>query len=328
MIRGLFLGLALLLPAPLVAQEGQAPPLRAQLEQWLDWFPGRYDSFAQADAQADLPETERNYRRHSVFRRVDLPAFGPIIFYAEQRRWLADTSFAGEVYRQRIYAITLDDERGAIRLTVHVPKDQPALLGAYADPSLLAGLTPDDTVVWPGCDLFWKWEEGRFVGRLDPGACRFDSPAYGQEVQLEEHLLLSESEMHFADRGLTMEGEYLFGMRGDEPTIAPRARSFACDVRDAERLGTREDLWTHDQGGVVLLDEPRPDASATNDSAPMRMRLVDGPQGLRLDLLAPGEDGEPVATARAAAGAQAIGLTTGGIEVACRHAPDRLFHGG
>ncbi|MHA7820177.1 MAG: chromophore lyase CpcT/CpeT [Erythrobacter sp.] len=320
MTRASFLGLVLLLTGPLAAQEGGAPPLEAQLAQWLDWFPGRYDSFAQADAQAELPEDERNYRRHSVFRRVDLPAFGPITFYAEQRRWLSGTPIEGEVYRQRIYAITLDEERGAIRLRVHVPKDQTALLGAFAEPSLLEGLTPADTVVWPGCDLIWKWEEGRFIGRLDPGACRFDSPAYGQKVQLEEYLLLSPDEMHFADRGLTMDGEYLFGMRGGEPTIARRARSFSCDVRETGHLGDRRGLWMHDQGGVVLLDAPRPDGSP-----PMRMRLLDGPKGLLLTVLAAGADGEPLASTRAEAGSDAIGLADGGIEIDCRHDPARMF---
>lgn len=202
----------------------QSPSLDAQLAQFLEWFPGSYDSLPQTLEQeaAALPQDEHNYRRHSIFTRTDLPEFGEITFYAEQRRWLDDPPPEGEVYRQRIYVITPVEERQALRLRVHVPKDQANLLGAWQDPSLLEGLTPDDTVVWPGCDLFWKWEGEHFIGRIDPGACTFESPAYGQTIQLEEYLLLAKDEMHFADRGLTMEGEYLFGMKGDVPTIAER----------------------------------------------------------------------------------------------------------
>ncbi len=220
---GLFATL-LLLVAPLQARETDTPNLEAQLNRFLEWFPGTYDSLPQTREQetAVLPVEQRNYRRYSIFTRVELPQFGAITFYAEQRRWLADSPPEGEVYRQRIYVITLDKERQKIRLRVHVPKDPLGMLGAYRDPSLLKDLTPEDTVVWPGCDLFWSWESDHFIGRLDHGACTFNSTAYGQRVQLEEYLLLASDEMHFADRGLSMDGAYLFGMRGDTPTIAKR----------------------------------------------------------------------------------------------------------
>ena len=219
--------LALLCAAPAQAGEAPKPNLDQQLKQFLSWFPGEFDSFPQTVRQelAGVPAEDRNYRRHSIFTRIDLPEFGAITFYAEQRRWLAGSPPEGEVYRQRIYSITLDEKRQAIRLRVHVPKDQPGLLGAWDDPSLLDGLRLQDTVVWPGCDLFWSFEGDHFIGRLDPLACTFESPAYGQRIQLEEYLLLAVDEMHFADRGLTMEGEYLFGMRGDTPTIARRVAS-------------------------------------------------------------------------------------------------------
>ncbi|XUU61049.1 chromophore lyase CpcT/CpeT [Erythrobacter sp. HA6-11] len=224
MIKRIALVAALLLAMPSQAQEADPPTLEAQLDQWLAWFPGTYDSLPQTleQAEAGLPEDGRNYRRHSIFTRVDLPRFGEITFYAEQRRWLADAPPEGEVYRQRIYVISLDEEREAIRLRVYVPHDQESLLGAWRDPSLLDGLDPEATVNWAGCDLFWTWEGDHFIGRLDPGACTFQSAAYGQRIQLEEYLLLAEDEMHFADRGLSMDGEYLFGMRGDTPTIARR----------------------------------------------------------------------------------------------------------
>ncbi|MEM7780785.1 MAG: chromophore lyase CpcT/CpeT [Pseudomonadota bacterium] len=316
----------LLLGTPLAAQPSEQADLKLGLEEqlavWLEWFPGRYDSFEQThlQVQAGLPEDARNYRRHSVFRRVELPFLAGITFYAEQRRWLEGTGFEGEVYRQRIYSVTLDEERQAIRLRVHVPREQNPLLGAYVEPTRLAALSPDDLAVWPGCDVFWNLEGGHFIGRLDAGACRFTSPAYGQEIQLEEYLLLSQREIHFADRGLSMAGEYLFGMRGDTPTIAVRARGFVCDVTDDMRLGDRRNIPTHDQGGLVLLDTPLEDGTA-----PLRMRLSVIGGALRLDLLAAGVEGEPLARASAPPDAEIIGLELGGIAVQCRHDPQVLF---
>lgn len=62
--------------------------LEEQFALFLEWFPGCYDSTLQTrtDALAGVPEAERNYRRHSILRRVDLPAFDEVVFYAEQYR--------------------------------------------------------------------------------------------------------------------------------------------------------------------------------------------------------------------------------------------------
>lgn len=210
---------------------------------FMAWFPGRYDSALQVDEQraARLAPEERNYRRHSIFRRIDLPAFGELVYYAEQYR----DGDPDAVYRQRIYVVSIDPERQQLRLRVHIPPDTDALLGAYRDPALLRALTPDATTVWQGCDLFWQREGDRLVGRLDAGACSFESPRFGQRVFLEEYLMLSDDAIWFADRGVSAAGVYLFGMRGDTPTHARKLRPFLCEFNDGSSA------WLHDQGGSV-----------------------------------------------------------------------------
>lgn len=211
---------------------------------FVEWFPGRYDSAKQShfyDANA-VPEPERNYRRHSIFRQVDLPAFGETVVLAHQYR----DGNPETVYRQRLYTFRLDQQRGVFWLRVHVPKDSDALKGAYQNPDRLAGLTPDDFTVWDGCDLYWQWENERFVGRLEEGACRFRSDAFGQEIVLEETLTLSEDRITFADRGLSLSSDYLFGMRGDTPNISLKVRPFLCQWGE-------QTVWLHDQGGQAKL---------------------------------------------------------------------------
>jgi hypothetical protein len=119
------------------AGTGNPATLEEQFALFLDWFPGRYDSALQVriDALDEVPEDERNYRRHSIFRRVTLPAFGDVVFYAEQYR----DGDPGKVYRQRLYVFTLDPGRQAIRLRVHVPGSVGPLRGAYRDPTRLGG---------------------------------------------------------------------------------------------------------------------------------------------------------------------------------------------
>lgn len=317
MIRFVLSLAALVIAAPAAANDPQL--LERQLDQWLEWFPGRYDSGPQwlEQVRTELPEEERNYRRHSIFRQVDLPSFGEITFYAEQYR----DGDPANVYRQRIYVITLDEAEQAIRLRVHVPKDQAKLLGAYRDMSLLEGLTPADTAVWEGCDLLWRWEGDQFRGSIKPGACRFQSPVYG-EVVLEEYLILREREMHFADRGLSTEGEYLFGMRGAEPNIQMRVRPFSCALQRegtdrSEEEAIDHGLWLHDGDG--LADLPR-EIGGT-------LHLLRSSRDDALHLTwKPREGGSIMASAFE--DAEHIGLSTQDVSIRCRHRPERMYEDG
>lgn len=306
----LFPGL-LIASAPAAATE-EAPlaSLEDHLARFLQWFPGRYDSALQTrtDVFDGVPENERNYRRHSIFRRVDLPAFGDVVFYAEQYR----DGDPSRVYRQRLYEISLDPRKDAIRLRVHVPPDVESLRGAYRNPELLGALTPEDTTVWAGCDLWWRWQGDHFRGELEPGACRFTSEAFAQEIVLEEYLLLGPDSIQFADRGLSLEGRYLFGMQGESPNHSRRVRPFLCELEQGE---TRESGWLHDQGGMWLTG-----------AGPLRLQRWNDPEyarGLRLTLEY--VVGYGSATAVEAVDAQHIDLVLQDLRVRCEHAPDRLY---
>jgi len=278
---------------------------------FLDWFPGRYDSAEQAatDAALNVPEAQRNYRRHSIFRQIELPSFGDTVFLAHQYR----DGDPAKVYRQRIYSFVIDLEEGAFRLRVHVPKDAEALVGAYRNPSLLADLIPDDFTVWDGCDLYWRFEVDRFVGRLKPGECRFSSDAFGQDIVLEETLTLMEDQIWFADRGLSLDGRYLFGMRGDVPNISRKVRPFVCQSNG-------HTAWLHDQGGEAMVSGylirlERLSGGELNG-------LTDQPEGLKLTVPMRGLRD---LTVLADKGAETIDLDLGPASLLCRHVPQSIY---
>lgn len=300
-------------PAAAGPPEQEARTLEAQFALFLDWFPGRYDSALQTrtDELDGVPQAERNYRRHSVFRRVELPAFGEVVFYAEQYR----DGDPDQVYRQRIYALSIDRNRQAIRLRVHVPDAVEPLRGAYRAPGLLADLTPAETTVWDGCDLWWRWEGERFRGALEPGACRFTSERFGQDIVLEEYLLLGPDDIQFADRGLALDGSYLFGMRGEIPNISLAVRPFLCDLRLGDATSTR---WIHDQGGRL--------ETGGGVLGLQRWNVTDHDRGLRLTLSTP--SGDPMVTAVAPTDAETIGIAHGDLEAFCRHTPKALYADG
>ena len=315
MIRFLFALLALAIATPAASQAPQT--LDEQLELFLEWFPGRYDNGLQVERQeaAGLPEDQRNYHRHSIFRRVDLPRFGEITFYAEQYR----NHDPAEVYRQRIYVITRDYEEQAIRLRVYVPHEPEKLLGAYRDLSLLEGFDPEMTRNWAGCDLLWRWEGDQFRGELKPGACRFKSEAYG-EVVLEEYLILREDEIVFADRGLSPAGEYLFGMRGEEPTLAKRVRPFLCFSWEDGSYPHFE-RWTHDQLGGFEM--PFMDSHLSG-----QLRLSEDGEVLRLSVDRIGRYSPPLGASAAGSVDEVFVFFDGWMNVGCGHVSDRLYEDG
>ena len=312
--------------------------LEKDLDVLLKWFAGRYDNSLQVFWQSELgiPEEEHNYQRHSIFREVELPAFGERVLYAEQSR----DGDLDNIYRQRLYVFTTDLEEKAIRLRVHVPKETESLKGAYRDPGLLAHLKPEDTITWDGCDLFWKREPNQFIGRLKEGVCRFTSKRFGQEILLDEYLILSPEALWFADKGTSLDGKYLFGMKGDIPSKSLKARPFECwasILRGAKHGDSGEDmndwdfrrgLWFHDQGGEIRIQ--------TDETPPRDIRLL-----LRR-MEWPDKNNRPSLVLYIFEGnrkratsytwtefdSERIGINLRWLQASCTHAPERVYSDG
>lgn len=305
--------------------------LNADLELLISWFEGRFDNdrevfFAE---EAGIPEEGRNGRIHSIFRKVDLPAFGEHVFYVEQ--------YAGgdpqNIYRQRIYRFVADAEANAIRLDIYAPDDAASLRGAWRDPSLLDGLTPADTVSYPGCEVYWRRRENQFVGETVRGACVVQSRQSGRTLVIEDDLVLTPDAIWIRDRAQTSEGEYVYGNRMELPHRLLRARPFECWVavmRGASHGDSGEgmtdwqflrDIWLHDQGGraVVRTDETPP------REIELRLRDVEWPArdrrgSLTLYVHEAGSD-RALSYAWGEAGAERLGLNLRWLQASCTHTP-------
>lgn len=140
-------------------------------------WPGDYSNAAQVSRQeaARVPEPERNRPLRLHIRRVELPAFGEHVMYAE---WRAE----GEAVpvRQRIYSLRRGAEPGTYVLQLHIwRRDDAAFVGrttgAYADPARLEGVTPADMLGLQGCDVTFTARGDAFEGRMRRGTCRFPS---------------------------------------------------------------------------------------------------------------------------------------------------------
>jgi hypothetical protein len=327
------------------AQQTSAPPthpsmMRQVLDQdmalFLSWFEGRFDNDRQVFFDRDLltPEEARNGRLHSIFRKVDLPAFGQNVFYVEQ---YTDNDPA-KIGRQRIYVFTPDYDEGAVRLTIHVPPNPAALAGAWRDPSKLAGLTPAQMTVYPGCDVWWKRQANQFHGYMRANACRIASQRSGRTIVVTDDLVLTENEIWIRDAAVDTRGNYVYGNRAGVHSKLRRVRAFSCwaSVLRGARHGDSgagqddwfftRDVWLHDQGGEAIIRTAETPAREIR----LKLRRVEWPWGSNRPSLTlyvhEGANERAVSYAWGEYDAERLGLNLRWLQVSCSHTPQALFN--
>jgi len=304
------------------AHADEASVLDKDFRIMMEWFPGVYDNQEQVyfEDQQGIDEALRHERIHHVFEPVELPALGDHVFYVQQH--LNDDP--AQIYRQRIYSFRPDYEEGAIRLTIHIPNDAAALIDAHLDATKLSDLSPEQTRVLPGCDVFWRRQANHFVGYMEPDACSYVSAESGQRIIFNDDLLLTEDALWISDRAQDEEGNRVFGHPTGVPHKNRKARRFECWMTAMQRDGEwtfRRGLEIYDQGGMVWLETEEEAAQQVG----IKMRNVRWPYGnnrpsLVLYAYRPDED-RAVSYAWADPSAQRIGINLRWMQASCTLAP-------
>ena len=211
------LALSALLPVGVVAQENVTASLEADLEELLEWFPGTYDNRRQVYRQAleEVPEDMRQRHTNHIFQPLTITGIPGRTLYAQQSQHYDLT----DLYRQRIYSFTIDEEEQAIRLTIYTPRDPSRLTDAHLDPSKVADLTADDFFLKPGCEVFWRRGDEQFDGLLKTNACSYYSERFATRVYLNETLTLRPDALILHDRAVDGDGNLVFGSADKGPTI-------------------------------------------------------------------------------------------------------------
>ena len=300
------------------AHADEAAVLDKDFHTMMSWFPGVYDNQEQVyfEQEQEVDEALRHERIHHVFEPVYLPAFGEHVFYVQQH--LNDDP--AQIYRQRIYTFRPDYEEGAIRLTIHIPNDVASLVDAHLDSTKLSGLSPEQTRVLPGCDVFWRRQSNHFVGYMTPNACSYVSSESGKRIIFNDDLLLTEEALWISDRAQDEEGNRVFGHPTGVPHKNRKARRFECWMTAMQRDGEwtfRRGLEIHDQGGMVWLETEE----ETPQQVGIKMRNVRWPYGnnrpsLVLYAYRPDED-RAVSYAWADPSAQRIGINLRWMQASC-----------
>ncbi len=279
----LIMALAAMVTTPVHAQDGKNDVLQAEanakildrdFRRFLEWFPGEYDNMEQVyfNENLNIPEEERHGRVHHIFTPVDLPNFSGETFYVEQYQNDDPTN----IYRQRIYSFEKDAKENAIRLTIYIPENAKALVGAHQDPSKLEGLSPSDLITYSGCEVYWTYENSYYHGYMKEGACRVKSRRSGKALVITDDLQLSETSLWIRDEAEDEDGNYVYGNKARVHHKNKKVRHFNCWVSPKKydgEYGFYNNLAIHDQGGRIWLE------SEDHERVGLKIRNVDWPMG-------------------------------------------------
>jgi len=254
----------------LAATPTAADSLQYDLEVMMEWFAGEFDNHQQHvdEIEAESPPEQPHEWIHSIFHPVEVPVFGDHVFYVEQYIDGDPTN----IYRNRIYSFSVNEEVEAIQLTIYSFKDHEAVIGAHLDETKLAGLTMADVRTLPGCEVFWKKQADNFIGWMPDGACRVPSRRSGKIIIIDDDLVLTKNEIWIGDRAEDEDGNYIFGNKLGIPHKLQRSHDFACwavvapeGSKEFEGGTVARGLTLHDQGGHYEI--------VTDDAEPRHFRL-------------------------------------------------------
>ena len=244
-----------------------AQNLEADLKEMHTWFTGEFDNFQQVwqEKEDKTPDSLMHERIHSIFLPVKMPALGEQVFFVKQYMD-GDTN---NIYRMRVYNLSIDKAEKAIRLDIYSFKekaDETRFKSANHTPSLLAALKPENFTTMTGCGVFWKRENGVFIGSMKPKACNFISKRSNKKVFITDSLKLTPNEIWIRDEAEDENGNYIFGHKGKIHHKLARCRPFKGWIawRSEEGKEGKEDKYVfignlklHDHGWktrVILPD--------------------------------------------------------------------------
>ncbi len=248
--------------SPIMAQN-----LTADLKEICNLFTGEFDNFQQVwqEKEDKTPDSLMHERIHSIFLPVQMPALGENVFFVKQYMD-GDTN---NIYRMRVYNLSIDKTENAIRLDIYSFKektDETRFKSANHTPSVFADLKPENFTTMAGCGVFWKRENGVFIGSMKSKACNFISKRSNKKVFITDSLKLTANEIWIRDEAEDENGNYIFGHKGKIHHKLVRCRPFKGWIswRTEEGKDGKEDKYAfignlklHDQGWkqrVILPD--------------------------------------------------------------------------
>ena len=190
----------------------------ADLARLVAMLPGVYDNAAQVEAdRAAGRSAAAALRLHVV--RIYAPFIAEQVFYVHE----AALDDERRVFSQRLWALDIGPDKTLRQRTLTLREPQRWREG-HLEPDLFKALMRQDVIAdAPGCDIRWRREAARFIGRADPAACRRASSQGGAPLRVEERRELDDAGLALATLSWD-EAQRPVEVRGDDPFLRLRRR--------------------------------------------------------------------------------------------------------
>lgn len=235
-------------------------------------LPGVYDNREQVyfDQRGGVPKEEQHNRMHEIVHRVDLPAFGPFVFFVQDSR----DNKLDQPNRLRLYSFwTEKSDPDRVRMRIWRIEDAARYRDAHKNPAVLADLAPANLRHAEGCDLFWRREAGQFNAATDPTTCRITIDGKKVTGEYQVQLAGDGRSLWILDRGLDRNGKPVTGHPDAVPHKLLRVRDFQCHIDMPGVSGGRDEPFerygpfpTVDQGGEIVF--------MTKEATPREMHVT------------------------------------------------------
>jgi len=221
-------------------------------------WPGEYDNVEQLDfdkySDRKDPASGAHLRMHTFLRAVDLPQFGPNVFYQETYQ----NDDPNDIYKQHIYALSPMDNGHSILIKTFSFATTKATLGLDKELKLSKSLQPNSPQFEKGCEMILEREGMAFVGRTRDVACHKNPEHADQGIDFQ--IRISENEFWFRNQTRDLETNQLI----EDPKALSwyqqvKSRCFACMIdfpreKGGRPVNTVHYIKIHDQGGKFEFD--------------------------------------------------------------------------
>lgn len=176
-------------------------------------LPGHYDTRAQGDVDRAIGQPPREPLVLEIVA-IYAPMLGEHVFYEQEM----SATNALRVTGQRITALALD-RKGRIVQRAWQLREPLRWRDGQQNPDLFKSLMLQDVVPVGGCEITWRRDAARFVGKGDAAACRIVDRASGATLRVEQNVTLDTETLEISEKRYDAAGRPL-----DPPPVDPVLR--------------------------------------------------------------------------------------------------------
>uniref|UniRef100_A0A7S1XBU0 Uncharacterized protein n=1 Tax=Compsopogon caeruleus TaxID=31354 RepID=A0A7S1XBU0_9RHOD len=198
---------------------------RRRMDEFLAWFSGDFDNYAQVAQERALglfPREGGGHEHiHCQLQNLDSTLGNGHIF----AKYYFDGN-PSKIFRSRLYRVSISDSSASGELEMRIYRfyaETESRLREHNFDVTKVDLTKDDLYEWlEGCEVFWYKGDGNveglnhqphFIGYMEGGGCSVFSREIQGMIHIKDDLIMTQKDLWVNDRGFTDNGDYVYGNR-------------------------------------------------------------------------------------------------------------------